>query len=98
MAVPVADKFSFGLQGPNIVNALATDRDCNLLFEGEPVIRLPVERLEWEDLALAAGFFPSKTQARQNGWQGPVPFGFGQRKFGKGKGVWFFNPTPETED
>jgi hypothetical protein len=59
---------------------------------------LPVERLEWEDLALAAGFFPSKTQARKNGWQGPVPFGFGQRKFGKGKGVWFFNPTPETED
>jgi hypothetical protein len=86
------------MQGPNVVNALATDRDCNLLFDDEPVIRLPVERLEWEDLALVAGFFPSKTQARKNGWQGPVPFGFGQRKFGKGKGVWFFNPAPETED
>lgn len=49
--------------------------------------------LDWTDVAVHCKFFPSKGQARKNGWEGPVPRGFGQRKFGKyGKGVWYFNP------
>jgi len=91
------DKFSWGLQGPNIVNAHACDHMCQLLFNDEPVIRLPIGQLDWGDLAVAAGFFPSKNQARKNGWLGQVPYGFGLRKFGKGKGVWYYNPSPETE-
>jgi len=94
----VADRLDFRLQGPNVVNAHATDRDCNLLFEGEPVIRLPVDQLDWADLALAAKFFPSKTQARKNGWAGQVPFGFGQRKFGSRRQcVWYYNVAPHLE-
>lgn len=58
----------------------------------EQVLRLPGKELQWEDVAIAVGFFPSKTQARKNGWGGPMPHGFGQRKFGKGRCVWFYNP------
>jgi hypothetical protein len=84
---------NFNLLGPNVANELATRDDCNLLFgEDEHVLRLPAKELQWEDVAVIAGFFSSKTQARKNGWAGPVPFGFGQRKFGKGRCVWFFNP------
>lgn len=84
-------KINFGLPGPNVVNSLATFHDCSMLFGDEEVIRLPSEKLQWEDVAVAAGFFPSKTRARKNGWIGPLPHGFGQRKFGKSKCVWFFN-------
>ena len=83
-------EINFNLQGPNVVNAIATRHDCNLLFgDDEQVLRLPNKELQWEDVAVAVGFFPSKTQARKNGWCGPMPHGFGQRKFGKGRCVWF---------
>lgn len=85
--------FNPNLQGPNVVNARTAARDCELLFGDEPVIRIEVDCLSWEDVAVAAGFFPSRTQARKNGWIGEVPAGFGQRRFGKGRGVWFFNSS-----
>jgi len=89
---------NYHLQGPNIVNHHAMQDDIQCLFgdmEGnvEPVIVMDVDYLRWEDIAVKCGFFPSKGQARKNGWEGFVPLGFGQRKFGnKGKGVWYFNP------
>lgn len=89
----------FGLQGPNIVNRHATELDILHLFgelgggKPEPVVVFDVDCLDWADIAVHCKFFPSKSQARKNGWDGPVPYGFGQRKFGKqGKGVWYFNP------
>ena len=42
------------------------------------------------EMAVAAGFFASKTQARKNGWDGPVPLGYGTRRCGK-RDVWWFN-------
>ena len=87
--------FNANLQGPNVVNKLATARDCKLLFEDDEVIRLDSDCLQWEDVAVACGFFPSRTQARKNGWEGAVPAGFGQRRHGKGRGVWFFNPVDQ---
>ena len=89
---------NFGIQGPNVVNEHTTLRDIVCLFgdmagNAEPVVVINTDCLDWSDVAVQCGFFPSKSQARKNGWEGAVPRGFGQRKFGnKGKGVWFFNP------
>lgn len=83
------------LVGPNFVNRLATDGEVDLLFGNEEVTELDTDCLSWPDVAVRAGFFPSRTQAIKNGWEGPIPWGFGQRKFGKtGKGVWFYNAPP----
>lgn len=93
----------FGIDGPNIVNRHATPLDICVLFGElngpvEPVECLDVDCLDWTDIAVHCGFFPSKGQARKNGWVGPVPRGFGNRKFGqKGRGVWFFNPEEEVK-
>lgn len=37
----------------------------------------------WEDIAVLAGFFPSKGQARRNGWTGTIGPGFHQRAIGQ---------------
>jgi hypothetical protein len=92
---------NFFLQGPNIVNKNATPDDIKYLFGDmdeniESVVVMETDCLDWSDVAVHCEFFPSKSQARKNGWVGLVPQGFGQRKFGKtGKGVWFYNPPPE---
>jgi len=92
----------FGIQGPNIVNRHTSESDILHLFgelggTPEPVEVFDVDCLDWTDIAVHCQFFPSKGQARKNGWEGPVPRGFGQRKFGKqGKGVWYFNPEGDT--
>ncbi len=42
------------------------------------------------DMAVNAGFFPSRSQARKNGWPtDPVPLGFGSKKCGKRFVFWF---------
>ena len=46
---------------------------------------------DMEALAAEAGIFPSKSQARKNGFSGPIPFGvnfFGTKKPGKRFWVW----------
>ena len=94
---------NFFLQGPNIVNKHTTEADITALFgdmEGnvEPVVVFDVDCLDWTEIAVHCNFFPSKGQARKNGWEGPAPRGFCQRKFGKlGKGVWIFNPENSNE-
>jgi len=89
---------NYHLQGPNVVNYHATQEDIDCLFgdmDGsvEPIVVMNVNCLRWDEIAVECKFFSSKGQARKNGWDGFVPRGFGQRKFGKqGKGVWYFNP------
>jgi hypothetical protein len=49
------------------------------------------EQFTFADMAVAAGIFTSKSQAKKNGWlQEPIPLGFNFRKAGK-KRVWWFN-------
>ena len=94
---------NYHLQGPNVVNYHATQEDIDCLFgdmDGsvEPVVVMNVNCLRWDEIAIECKFFSSKGQARKNGWDGFVPHGFGQRKFGKqGKGVWYFNPEMNNE-
>jgi hypothetical protein len=95
---------NFHLQGPNIINSNTWQEDIEYLFgdlqgNNEPVIRMDVDCLDWAEIAVHCGFFPSKGQARKNGWEGKVPRGFGQRKFGKqGKGIWYYNPISAEEE
>ena len=36
--------------------------------------------MTWEDLAVALEFMPSKSQARKNGWAGPIEMGYSETK------------------
>jgi hypothetical protein len=52
---------------------------------------------ELEELAVAAGIFPSKTRARNNKFSGPIPWGvnfFGTKK----RRFWVWNPKPSTKE
>jgi hypothetical protein len=74
-----------------VANKHATSRDIDALLQpdpGEAVIRLDADHLMFEDIAVAIGAWPSKGQARKNGWAGRVPTGFGSRKLGK-RTVWW---------
>jgi hypothetical protein len=55
----------------------------------------------WEDIAVMVGVFPSKSQARKNGWVGIVGSGFHQRAIGqndKRKCITVLNFLEEDED
>lgn len=49
------------------------------------------------DIMVAAGKFPSKGQARKNGFPGPIPHGYSHHVVGSGKNrmeVWVLNLLP----
>ena len=82
-----------------IVNSSAlpggvTDRDIVVVLHPESFDE--VECIEAEDLAMlavAAGIFASRSQARKNGLAGPIPHGlhlFGTKK----KRFWVWSPAP----
>jgi len=85
----------------NIVNRHATDRDIELLFgpfePHEKVTRIDSDELSFEDIAVAIGAWPSRGQARKNGWSGRVPTRFGNRKLGK-RVIWWLEAIPEKEN
>ena len=66
----------------NFVIGPATIHDIQLFFGDEDAERLD-EFSTWEDVAVASGFFPSRTQAMKNGWGGPIPVGWTERGFGR---------------
>lgn len=52
-----------------------------------------------EDLALAAGFFKSKSEAKRNGWGGPIKDGYEEGTFGKGRTrFWIMNVFPHWDE
>jgi len=75
-----------------VVNRHATDRDIDLMFgplePHEKVARIDADELLFEDVAVAVGAWPSRGQARKNGWSGRVPVRFGSRKLGKREVSW----------
>ncbi len=49
------------------------------------------------DIAFRIGAFPSRSQARKNGWDRPIPMGYSEHKIGKGitlKRFYLWNPNP----
>lgn len=56
------------------------------------------ETWDMADIAVKAGKFPSRGQARKNGWDGPVPLGFSTHYIGqnaKRVGIFILNRIPE---
>lgn len=60
---------------------------------GSLFIRLPLDCLTFEHIAYNANFFPSLSQARKNGWSGPVPREINSKTFGQKRRaiVWWMN-------
>ncbi len=84
----------------NILVNIVTDQqleDAHILFgdsiEDEP--QTISNAMDLETLAVEVGVFKSKAEARKNGWQGPIPFGFnclGTKK----RRIWVWNPEKNT--
>ena len=50
------------------------------------------------DVAVTTGKFPSKNQARKNGWDGDIPLGFTEKTLGKNAKkahIWILNEHPD---
>ena len=75
-----------------------SDRDIELVFgpveEGEAIVRVKTDDLAF--MAVEAGVFPSKGQARKSGLGGPAPHGLHQIGTQK-KRFWVWNPAPTHE-
>lgn len=61
---------------------------------GDVVIFSQVDQLSFEDIAVSLKLFPSRSQARKNGWSGLAPWGLHNRRCGK-RVVWWFNGRQE---
>lgn len=58
--------------------------DGDLFFGGEDLIQI-AGCVRWPDVLVMAGVFNSKGQAKKNGWDKPIPFGFTDERIGKRK-------------
>jgi hypothetical protein len=80
---------------PDVLDGGLTDRDIDLIF-GPLEPHDHVQTIEADDLAavaVQAGVFPSRGQARKNGLGGPVPHGvhlLGTKK----RKFWVWSPAP----
>lgn len=69
---------------------------CEIGVETPPINLVFSQAQNLEALAVEAGLFPSKGQARKNGFSGPFPWGL--RLLGtKHRRFWVWNPKPTTE-
>lgn len=79
----------------NFIGTNLQDGDLDLFFgplENEEFTTIG-EKQVMAHLVAAVGVFKSATQARKNGWDKPIPFGFTEIKVGKNKiGITIFNP------
>lgn len=63
-----------------------TDEDVDLFlgpFNDFSKLQRFGDVFDFADMAVALKLFPSKGQARKNGWSGPIPPGYGERRYKK---------------
>ena len=73
------------LQSASVFCATIGEVDRTDFFADEDeVVKMPTDS-KWEDVAVLAGIFPSKGQARKNQWGGEIPAGWSEKMFGKRK-------------
>lgn len=82
----------------NFIKSATEDQDLDLFFgplcEDDKVIKIE-NGMIMADIAFIVGLFPSKSQARKNGWNYPIPLGFSDMRVGKKKTrVTIFNERP----
>jgi len=65
------------------------------ISEDEAATFVWFDHADWSDVAVSVGLFPSKSQARKNGWVGPIESGLVNRQQKKGKfvkrDIWILN-------
>jgi hypothetical protein len=61
-----------------------SERDKEILFGGEESKEIPAD-VDWPHLMASLGIFRSISQARQSGWNGPIPKGWSDVTVGKFK-------------
>ena len=88
-------------------NGNVKPNDSSLFFDSEEVNWLPAQfaprssqskvvTVTMADIMALFGIFPSKGQAKKNGWDRPIPFGFNSFTVGKLKHtLWIFHPSAE---
>lgn len=74
--------------GKNFIHKDMTKRDREVFFDDEPVEKFD-DSWTMADITVATGMFPSKNQARKNGFNTPIPPGFSERK--KKHPFWILN-------
>ena len=77
-----------------IENEHLQPRDVSLFFRENDVINILPKETTMADIGVLMGLFPSKSQARKNGWDGEVPNGWTE-KIGIGKlrrSLWIWKP------
>lgn len=75
-----------------ICNGNECETDREILFPGEEVWFMP-KGTTFADILSKAGIFKSKSDAKRNGWDKPIPDGFNEFFIGKLKNwVCIFNP------
>lgn len=81
-------------------NMCLSTKDSELFFQDEPVVLLPTTSTML-DILVSLGIFPSKGQAKKNGWEGEkakIPPGFSEHVIGKLKHrITILNPTEPWE-
>lgn len=70
---------------PNFIHELTPANDVLDLISPKPDEIMVTVTDDWnmEDVVVNLGKFPSKSQARKNGWTGPIPEGFNVWQIGK---------------
>ena len=75
-----------------IANGNEHESDARIFFQEENIIRL-LDNATMLDVAMAAGIFTSRGQAKKAGWAKPIPPGFSQLEAGKLKAwICILNP------
>jgi hypothetical protein len=83
----------------------STEEDAESVFgplePDEKMIALDMDDLLLAHLMHHAGVFPSIKQAKNNGWNKPIPRGYSEFRVGKkrfGVFIWYPSTPPTTED
>lgn len=86
----------------NFIKSATEAEDLDLFFgpvcEDDKVIRIE-DGMIMADIVALVGLFPSKSQARKNGWNYPIPLGFSDMRVGKNRTrVTIFNERPAGQE
>jgi hypothetical protein len=65
-----------------IIDGFTLPGDHNLIFGNQDVQHFP-SNISFADIMVHFGIFPSKGQARKNGWDKDIPWGFSEWTVGK---------------
>lgn len=88
----------------NFYSSKTTKEDAEDIFgpmeeTDGPLVQIDMENITLGHLMHQAGLFPSIKQAKNNGWNNPIPQGYSEYSVGKKKfGIFIWNPSCSLEE